>query len=116
LNRKFDRFKFQNFNENLPEIKKIFYVNNIDCGLQFANKKYLIWKHQHKSKLKVIREFYPGINIIKIEISVKRKKRRRKMSLIVSLMKIPLFEKVCKVNKNVFYQFFKKDRLNGLLL
>jgi hypothetical protein len=100
LAKKLSRFKFKNFDENIPDIKKILNVKDVDYGSQLIDKNFLIWKFKHKSKWKVIGEFNPETNTIKIEISV-----RRKLNMIIGLIKIPLFENICKFKDNFIYPF-----------
>jgi hypothetical protein len=75
LKRKFDRFKINQFYENLSDVKKYLYFEKVDYGIQLLDKKFILWKHKKKSKWKEMAEYFPVSNIVKTELSTNRKRK-----------------------------------------
>jgi hypothetical protein len=115
LKRKFDRFKTYQFYENLSEVKKLLNIEKVDYGIQLLDKKFILLKHKKKSKWKEMAEYFLVSNIIKTELSMKKKTKKRKFDIIVNLLNIPLFDD-WRMKEGIIYQIIKKENIDELFL
>jgi predicted transcriptional regulator len=57
-----------------------------------------------------IGEYFTSNNIVKTELSIRRKRKRRKLEIILNIIKIPIVENHWKMKEEIIYRISGKEK------